>query len=110
MPKNKLVTVLILAALFLMVPFLIGRITVAILNATYPSPTAPSTTATNNVASQPVAGRITTLRAEAEAASRSLERARAITRIALVVIGVYYVALIVVLVIRNSRKRRLQGA
>lgn len=110
MPKNKIVTVLIVVALFLLVPFLIGRITVAILNVTYPSPAAPSTTANSNVASSPGAGRIATLRADAEAASRSLERARAITRIALVVIGVYYVALISALIIRRSRKRRVQRA
>ena len=110
MPKNKLVTVLIVAALFLLVPFLIGRITVAILNVTYPSPAAPSATANYNLASSPAVGRIATLRAEAEAASRSLERARAITRIALVVIGVYYVALVSALIIRRSRKRRVQRA
>ena len=110
MPKNKLVTVLIVVALFLLVPFLIGRITVAILNATYPSPSAPSQTANNSRTSAPGAGgRIAAMRAEAEAASQSLERARAITRIALVVIGVYYVALISALIIR-SRKRRLKRA
>ena len=109
MPK-KLVTVLIVVALFLLVPFLIGRITVAVLNVTYPSPTAPSTTANYNIASSPSTGRIATLRAEIEAASRSLERARALTRISLVVIGVYYVVLITVLIIRRSRKRRLQSA
>ncbi len=110
MPKNKIVTVLIVVALFLLVPFLIGRITVAVLNVTYPSPGAPSTTANSKVASSPGAGRIAALRAEAEAASRSLERARAITRIALVVIGVYYVALISALIIRRARKRRVQRA
>ncbi|HEY5838183.1 MAG TPA: hypothetical protein VIT19_04040 [Pyrinomonadaceae bacterium] len=109
MPKNKLVTVLIVVALFLLVPFLIGRITVAVLNATYPLPAPPSTTANYNSPSLPLADRIAALRAEAEAASRSLERARAITRIALVVIGVYYVALIAALIIR-ARKRRLQRA
>src|SRR5687767_2499396 len=109
MPKNKLVTVLILVALFLLVPFLIGRITVAVLNATYPSPAATSTIGNYRVGSSPAAGRIATLRAEAEAASRSLERARAMTRITLVVIGVYYVALISVLIIRRSRKRKLQS-
>jgi hypothetical protein len=110
MAKNRLVTVLIVVALFLLVPFLIGRITVAVLNVTYPSPAPPATTANYNVASSPAAGRIASLRAEAEAASRSLERARAITRIALVVIGVYYVALISALIIRRSRKRKLQRA
>jgi heme/copper-type cytochrome/quinol oxidase subunit 2 len=110
MPKNKLVTVLIVVALFLLVPFVLGRITVAVLNATYPSPPAPATTAKYNVTSSPGAGRIATIRAEAEAASRSLERARAITRIALIVIAVYYVALISALIIRRSRKRKLQRA
>ena len=103
MPKNRLVTVLIVVALFLLVPFLIGRITVAVLNVTYPSPSAPSPTANNKVASSPGAGRIATLRAEAEAASQSLQRARAITRIALIVIAVYYLALISALIIRKSR-------
>ena len=110
MPKNRLVTVLIVVALFLLVPFLIGRITVAVLNVTYPLPAPPSTAANYNSPSLPLAGRIAALRAEAEAASRSLARARAITRIALVVIGIYYVALIAGLVIRRSRKRKLPGA
>ena len=107
MPKNKIVTVLIVVALFLLVPFLIGRITVAVLNVTYPSPAPPSTTANYNVASSPGAGRIATLRAEAEAASRSLARARAITRIALVVIGVYYAALAAALIIRRSAQTQI---
>lgn len=110
MPKNKLVTVLILVALFLLVPFLIGRITVAVLNITYPSPPPTSTTANRNLSSSSMEGKIARIRAEAEAASRSLERARGITRIALVVIGVYYVALISALIIWRSRKRKLQRA
>ena len=110
MPKNKLVTVLIAIALFLLVPFLIGRITAAVLEATYPSPGPPSTSANYNRPSSPGAGRVAGMRADAEAASRSLERARSMTRITLVVIGVYYVALISALLIWRSRKRKLQSA
>ena len=76
----------------LLIPFLIGRTTVAILNITYP-PAAPA------------AGR--DLRSEAQAAMRSLERARAITRIALVVIGVYYVVLISGWLILRRQQRKL---
>ena len=90
MAKNKLVKALIVVVLVLLVPFLIGRTTVAILNITYP-PAAPA------------AGRD---RSEAQAAMRSLERARAITRIALVIIGVYYVVLISVWVILRRQQRK----
>ena len=110
MPKNKLVTVVIGVALFLLVPFLIGRITAAVLNVTYPSAAPPATSANSNVASSPGERRIATIRAEADAAIGSLERARAMTRITLVVIGVYYVALISALLIWRSRKRKLQSA
>jgi len=92
MPKNKLVKALIVVVLVLLVPFLIGRTTVAILNITYP-PAAPA------------AGR--DLRSEAQAAMRSLERARAITRIALVVIGVYYVVLISGWLVLRRQQRKL---
>ena len=92
MPKNKLVKALIIVVLVLLVPFLIGRTTVAILNITYP-PAAPATARS--------------LRAEGQAAIRSLERARAITRIALVVIGVYYVVLLASWIILRRQQRKL---
>ena len=42
MPKNKLISVVIIVVLVLLVPFLIGRITTAVLDATFsrPAPTA----------------------------------------------------------------------
>jgi hypothetical protein len=96
MPKNKVLKVVIIVVLVLLVPFLIGRITTAILQNAYPPP-----------ASRRVANN---LRSEGQSAIQSLERARAITRIALIVIAVYYVLLIAVWLVLRRRKRQLLRA
>ena len=104
MAKKKLMKGVIIIALVLLVPFLIGRITVAILEITYPRPASPSVV--DNRRPENIIRRMESMREEAQAAIRSLERARAITRIALVVIGVYYLVLISGWVILRRQKRK----
>jgi len=91
MPKNTLMKVVIIVVLVLVVPILIGRITTAVLDATF---------------SRPAETAATDLQSRANYAIRSLERARAITRIALVVIAVYYAVLVTVWLILRRQKRK----
>lgn len=95
MTKKTLIKLGLGVVLFLIVPYLIGRITTFVLDRTIPRAPAP--------VSRPI-------RAEAESAMQSLARARAITRIALILIGIYYVILITVLIILWRRRANLLRA
>ena len=95
MVKKTVVKVLLTIVLFLLVPYVIGRVTVLVLENRVPKAPAPISRS---------------IRAEGESAIQSLQRARAITRIALIVIAVYYVVLIVTLVILRRRKMKLLKA
>jgi hypothetical protein len=95
MPKKRLTKALLIVLLVLLVPFLIGRVTTAVLEATDPRPAA---TAARDIQSR------------AESAIRSLERARTMTRITLVVIAVYYVGLIACwLILRHQKRKSLRS-
>ena len=109
MPKIKLLNIVLIVVLVLLVPYLIGRITVVVLEATYPSTPTPAAD-NSNARGVPLQERIAKLKEDAEASKKSLERARAITRTALVAIGVYYVVLIVGWIILRRRKRKLLPA
>lgn len=93
--KKLLLKVVLAVVLFLLVPFLIGRVTVLVLENTLPRTPPPTSRS---------------IRAEGEAAFQSLQRARAITRIALVLIGIYYVILVITLIVLKRRKMKLLKA
>ena len=109
MLKKRLLNVVLIVVLVLLVPFLIGRITAAILEATYPAASSPAT-ANRNIRATTFKERLDQIQRESEAAKNSLERARAMTRMTLVVIGVYYVVLILSWIILWRRKRKLSPA
>ena len=83
MLKKKLMNVVIIGVLFLLVPALIGNITARILEIISPPSAFPL--------------------------ARSLEHTRGITRIALGVVGVYYVLAISGWVILRRQKRKSVG-
>lgn len=80
----------------LLVPFLVGRITAVVLEIVYPTPELPSAAQHCQDIGMPgleCQRTFETMSDEAKDAVRSLARARAMTRITLIVIGAYYVAL-----------------
>jgi hypothetical protein len=93
--KKLLLKVVLAVVLFLLIPFLIGRVTVLVLDNTLPQAPPPTSRS---------------IRAEGESAIQSLQRARAITRIALVLIGIYYVILVITLIILKRRKMKSLSA
>ena len=100
--------VLLIAALVLLVPFILGRITVAVLNQMYPTPELPSPAEQCRQINNPSIDcwrAMENMPEEAKTAMRSLARARAIMRITLIGIGVYYVSLIVGWLVLRRRKR-----
>jgi hypothetical protein len=116
MPKKKLLNVVIIIVLGLAVPFLIARLTGVILEATYPS-ASPSGAGNRNVRATTSTRELDKMKAEldeiearSEVARKGLERTRAMTRIALVVVGIYYVVLISGWIILRRRKRKLSPA
>ena len=98
-----------MVVLFLLVPFLIARITVAILEATYPRASSPAP-GNRNARPATLNERLDQIEADIDVHKKGLERARAITRIAFVVIGIYYVVLISGWIILRRRKRKLLRA
>ena len=98
MLKKKLAKALIIVVLFLLAPYLIGRITGPILGII------------NRPPALPLRKTRMTMQEEAAQAIASLGRARAVTRITLGVIGGYYVVLISGWVILRHQKRKSVGS
>ena len=106
--KNKLLKALLIAALVLLVPFLIGRVSVVVLDRVYPAVELPSPAERCRELDMPIGPCIDAINKEPESVTetvRSLRRARAITKVTLVIIGVYYLALIAVWLIRRRLRR-----
>lgn len=108
--KNALSKVLLIAVLVLLVPFLIGRMSVIVLERVYPAVQEPAYTAECheifNSQKPPLSQRtVDCMKQKGDFLSQSLNRTRNMTRITLVIIGVYYVALMAVWLIRRRLRR-----
>lgn len=109
--KNKILKVLLIAVLVLLAPFLIGRVSVIVLERVYPVVVEPAFVAEcrekNSAFQQKPISKlaIDCIEAESDYLIRSLNRTRAITRTALILVGIYYVAFIAVWFIRHRLRR-----
>ena len=101
--KSKLILAAKIAIVFLVVPFLIGRLTGFALSRAYPSPPGPP----EEPRATTIQDRLTQIERSSSIHAERLEHVRFLTRVTLVVVGLYYLAAAGIWIIVWRRKKLL---